>query len=317
LRFINFLLYKIKEREEKMSCTPETYAKEKITVLPPKAGSKAGNNFCTMDVKYGGKKFSFFPTKPIFGNAIAENPKKAGDYSQGFSLETPELVNLAQTASDTILQAIVDNRDHDAMPKFVKKLDSVEKIYAAKDMGVTVKTIIHRPEARDEKGKPSGKPDPTATPKLYAGWIQCGPDHKETPNKIFTRYLSARVLNEDVDRAIKAGKDKEANYVFDPLGLFKSKSNMKCLPTIGVNDVYLADGQISIRLSLSEVYIVEFATQESVARKELRLAAAKSGEKYDGPTAMPTANVDEDEDQSNINVVDISSEGTFEVKITE
>lgn len=277
------------------------------------------NEYTTIDIKYGGKEFKCITPYPgVFCNAIGEAPKNPHKLTQGFSLETPEQVKMHEEASKIIFGFIVKHRNHPNMPAFCKNMDSVEKIMSAKDLGTTVKTLIHYPEKRDDKGNGTGKPDPDATPKCYPRLIRSGVNHPETPSKIWTTYYSAAILSGKVDAMIKAGKAKEDDYKFDPLELFKRKACYKAMPCYSINDIYLAPGNIIIRCSVSEVYIIKFEEKESQARKELRGQLAMAGIEIEGPGALPEAPEDGEEPKNTVEV-DPPSGGDegFTVTVTE
>lgn len=303
-----------------MSVLPKDFNLELLTAGEPEKHS-GKDEYTTIGVKYAGKKFKVIVPHPgIFCNSLSEAPKNPHKLTQGISLETPELVNMHKAASDKLLQMVVDAAQHPNMPKFCKNFKSVQDILQARKFGTTVKTMIHYPEKRDAKGNGTGEPDPEATPKCYLSLIRSAADHKETPSKIWTNYYSAAMLNAKTSAAIKAGQLKESDFVFDPLDLKKKGVAMKAMPCYEVTDIYIADGNIVVRMGLSEVYILKFETKESQARKELRGQIALAGIEIEGPGAIP----DEEEttdgppvESMKVESPQNSNEKEFVVNITE
>jgi len=124
------------------------------------------------------------------------------------------------------------------------------------------------------------------TPKSYPKLIQSGPNH-ETPNKIYTKYYSAQVLNPKIREQIKQGKKKNDDFSIDPLRL--TTTAVKFLPTILVTDIFLSDGKIIIRHSISEAFVTSFESKES---ESLKLLSAQ-GITYDGPDLTMDTNQDQ------------------------
>lgn len=261
----------------------------KINVEEPKAGSSNGNDFVTLNIKYGGGNFNFFEKNPVKLTKINENPKKKDGLSQGVVLETEALKNLAVNGSRIILEGVVKHRNHPLMPAFVKTFDSVDKIMQAKTFGLKVKTLIHYPETKGADGKSTGQPDPEAQPLMYGKLIQSGPTHAKSPNTVFTKYWSAGILDAANDAMIKARRMKEDDFKFDPRKVYASQSAMKGMVGISVSDVYIAQGNLIIRVAISEVYITEWVTNESQTKKGLTEHIKKSGIKVEGPMALPDA----------------------------
>jgi hypothetical protein len=267
--------------------TPEQFDGTKINVEEPKAGSSGGNDFVTLNIKYGGGNFNYYNPSAVKLTKINENPKKKDGLSQGVVLETEALRKMSIEASRVILEGVVKHRNHPLMPGFCKNFDSVEKIMQAKAFGLKVKTLIHYPEIKGPDGKATGQPDPEALPLSYGKLIQSGPNHPKHPNTIFTKYWSAGILDAGNDAMIKAGKIKEDAFKFDARKIFASQSAMKGMPGVTVSDVYIAQGNLIIRVAISEVYITEWVTNESQTKKGLMEEIKKSGVKMDGPMSLP------------------------------
>ncbi len=269
--------------------TPETFDGTKLALEEPKAGQANGNDFVTLNIKYGGGMFNFFEKTPVKLTKIKENPKKKDGLSQGVVLETESFRNMCINASRIILEKIVEQRNHPLMPPFVKNFDSIEKIMQAKAYGLKVKTLIHFPEKKDVTGKSTGQPDPDALPLIYGKLIQSGPNHPKHPNTVFTKYWSAGILDATNDALIKARRLKEEDFKFDARKVFATGSGMRGMPSITVSDVYIAQGNIIVRVAISEVYITEWVTGESPVKKNLMEEFKKTGVKVEGPMALPDA----------------------------
>jgi len=277
------------------SFTPENFDATRLTVDEPKHGNKAGNDFITMSIKYGGGQFNFFENHPVTMTRISENPKKKDGLSQGVRLENEAFKKLAIDASRIILEAVVTYRNHPVIAQyapFVKNFDSVEKIMQAKAFGLKVKTLVHFVEKKDNAGKGTGQADTEIAPLMYGKLIQSGPnpsDPKTAPNTIFTKHWSAGILDPTNDALIKARRAKEEDFKFDPRKVFASQSGMKGMPGVNVGDVYIAQGNLIIRTSITEVFITEWVTGESMVKKGLMEEIKKSGIKVEGPMALPDA----------------------------
>lgn len=269
-----------------MSVTPETFNPELVTVCKP-VKHTGDNEYCTLSILYGGRKIkNLMPWPGVYCNPIGSAPKNPHKLTQGISHDTPESVKMAEEATLKIWEGFLQHCSHEDMPKFCRNMKTVEQIYQARDLGVNVKGILHYPEKRDEKGNPTGERDPEATPKCYARLIRSGPNHPENPGKIWTRYYSASILDAEVAARIKEGSAQESDYTFDALDLMKKKLGMKAMVEYSPSDIYVAAGNIIIRTSLNEVYVVGFEKPESQAKKALKSMIAESGIKIEGPSMV-------------------------------
>lgn len=285
--FITAIETKPYKQPDTMSVQPDTFNVSHLTGSEP-VKHTGKDEYTTIPIKYGGNRLRvLIPYPGVFCNAIGESPKNPHKLTQGFSLETPQMVKMHEDATKALFELVVKYRDHPNMPKFCKNFRSVDAIMQAKKFGTTVKGLIHRPEKRDGNGQSTGEEDPDATPKCYVSLMRSSANHPETPSKIWTRYYSAKLLDPAIDAQIKSGILKEESFSFNPLDLLKRKTAMKAMPCYDVSDIYIADGNIVIRCAMSEVYIVKFETQESPARKELRSQVAKAGVTIDGPGELP------------------------------
>lgn len=274
----------------RMSITPGEYDKTKLAISKPEKHINEGTENCTLTIKYAGKDFQYYVPDACVGTPLSENPKKPGQLTQGWNVDTPAWRAMLEDVSRQCLQAVVDNRMADGMPKFIRGMDSIEKIMTAKTMGIHVKTVIHFPEKQDSQGHPTGVIDPDATPKAYVRMIQNGKNPKKgVPNQVWTNFRSALVLRPDIAEKIAKGIEKDEKYSFDAWKMHKAQQAMKGMPSITISDIYVADGNIIIRQSLSECFITEFTTKESQARKNLRSDIVRNGREITGPTMLPDA----------------------------
>lgn len=317
-----------------MSITPQQFDENKLSVGKPVPGEEGGTKFATLPILYDGKPFKFFLTDAVNMTRLSENPQKPGQLqlSQGIVLENETLKKMFVQATRKIFEGLIEHRNDSNMPAFMRNMMKVDDIMQAKKFGTKVKGLVHFPELKDAGGKPNGVIDETANPVFYAKMIQSGaaPKKKDTkPNEIFTKFWSAAILNPENDYLIKKGKVKESSFEFKALDIFKSKSAMKGIPSGAVNDIYVAAGTITIRSSISEVYITEFVSGESEVKKNLRTHLIKEGRaNISGPTALPNAEPDDVDETVNtddgpmpsgadVKEVGFGSDGGFTVKVSQ
>ncbi len=267
-----------------MAFRPENFVGAKVTVGVP-VKNTGDFDYSLMTVTYdGGKKPTFFFVDEVAGTRISENALKPGQLSQGFHLEKPDQVKLCSDFDDILLQAVFDNKDHADMPSWVGDCSTKEEIIKN---AVKYKPLLHRPKKKDAKGKPTREIDETVEPMLYGSMIQCGPKHKDTPNKVYTKYFDNRILSPENTQKIKEGRLEEASFKFEAVDLWKAKTAMKAKPTIVVGEIHIDDKRnLKFRRSITEVYVVSFQVGESQARKGMREESAKRGDTFDGPALI-------------------------------
>jgi hypothetical protein len=235
-----------------------------------------------LNIGYGTGKFSFFSLETVTGTKISENAKKPGQLTQGFHLETKEQIAMLEAADLEILEGVLKHRNDKNMPEYIRDCSTVDELLKVLKYK-KYKSLLYRPKKKGADGKPTKEVDLTIEPLIYGNMIQCGPNHKDTPNKILTKYLDIKILSKAVRDAIKAGTAKESDFTFEAVDLFKRKLAMKCRWTISAGDVFISDSVFKIRRSIQEVYVVSFEQPESQARKEMVAAAEAAGEKFDAP----------------------------------
>lgn len=264
-----------------MSCHSKTFQGPLVTVAAPVKAS-GEHDYITLNVGYGTGKFAPFSLDTVTGTRISENAKKPGQLTQGFHLETKEQVAMFETADREILEGVLKHRADKNMPEYIRDCENVDELLKVLKYK-KYKPLLYRPKKKGADGKPTKEVDMTIEPLIYANMIQCGANHKDTPNKVLTKYSDIKVLSKAVRDAIKAGAVKESDYNFEAVDLFKRKLAMKCRWSLVVGDVFISESIFKIRRSAQEVFVVSFEQPESLARKEMSAAAEQMGEKFDAP----------------------------------
>jgi hypothetical protein len=264
-----------------MSFHSKTFQRGSTTVAAPVKAS-GEHDYITLNIGYGTGKFSAFSLDTVTGTKISENAKKPGQLTQGFHLETKEQVAMFEAADREILELVLKHRNDKNMPEYVRDCETVDELLKVLRFK-KYKPLLYRPKKKGADGKPTKEVDMSIEPLIYANMIQCGPNHKDTPNKVLTKYLDIKILSKAVRDAIKAGAAKEDDFRFEAVDLFKRKLAMKCRWTISVGDVFISDSVFKIRRSAQEVYVVSFEQPESQARKEMVAAAEAAGETFSAP----------------------------------
>lgn len=275
----------------------ETFDVSQITVGAP-IKSTDSNKYWTFPIKYCGAGFGIMENETCNATKVKDDPqRKPGMLTQGFHVSNPKTRAIAEQAENAIFEGLLKHTGADKdFPSFFSTAEKVEDFKAAAKF-IKLKGILHRPCGKDKSGKPTKIPDPTVNPLIYGKLIQCGDKHPETPFKVFSKYYDVRVLTPQVRAAIKEGTDKEENYLIPAQELWKKKVAFTCKWSLIVADVYLCDTILKIRKSVTEVWIVSFATAETVATKNMADIIAKTGEQFEGPKlVIPSAVVEDDSD---------------------
>lgn len=293
-----------------MSIQPSEYVPSKLGFSEPQK-AEGTHDYTTIKFTYNGRKLDFFlPGKTdapgVKASQIKENPKKPGSLTQGIFIEDDEdLLKMAMDIEEQAFNTVIKNKEHKAMPANLAKFKDVQQL---KELFPSIKGIVHYPKKKDAQGKTTGVNDPSAKPMIYYGLMRAnlaGPKKGE----IFTKYISAQILDPDIEAAVKRGERKESDFLFPVItnpktkqrGLYESKTGMRIIPTVMVGDIYIAADKIKIRLTLSDAYVVGFISGEPESRSKAKAAMAASGIRMSEPLQMPNAPEEEDEtDEANV-----------------
>lgn len=257
------------------------YKRDLISVAAPVLSS-GEHTFLTCKISCGSDNLTLFNLESTTGTRITENSKKPGQLTQGFHLENKNDVNMISDIDRILLEQLFKQKDAKGMPEYISSASSVDELIRSLRF-IKFKGLLHRPKKKGADGKPTKEVDMNITPLIYGNMIQCGPKHAETPNKVFTKYLDAKVLSKEVRDAIKAGAAKEEDFKISAESIFKKKVSMKCLWNITIGDWFISDSVLKIRRSINEVYIVSFEQGESKTRKQMSEELETRGVKFDGP----------------------------------
>jgi hypothetical protein len=264
-----------------MAFHSKIYKRDAVTVGAP-VQSTGEHSFLTCKVSYGTDNLTMFNLEPCTGTRITENSKKPGQLTQGFHLESKEDSAAILDIDRKILEELLKHKGAKGMPEYISSAENVDELLRSTRF-IKFKPLLHRPKKKGADGKPTKEPDMSINPLVYGNMIQCGPKHPETPNKVFTKYLDAKVLNKSVRDAIKAGSAKEDDFRIHAEDIFKKKVAMKCLWNISVGDVFISDSVLKIRRSINEVYVISFEQGESKARKAMSEELESRGTQFEGP----------------------------------
>jgi hypothetical protein len=288
-----------------MSLKPSEYDPSKLSIGEPQKTDRDDQSI--LPITYVGRKLTWYlPSKPE-GTPIKENPLKPGALTQGFRLNDPAMVKMGDDIGKQVIDKIIEYRNHKDMPKGLDRYTTAEQLLS---FFAKVKLVIHHPKIKDQKtGKSTKDIDPKADPFIYGSLIR---KNLSNGGEIFTKYVSASILNPSVEQAIKAGRDNEAKYLYPVVtdkqgrpGLFERRCGMICVPTFTIGDVFVASDKITIRVSLSEVYVFEFKSSESLTLKNMRAefgsaelagpempdapAPSEGDDEHEGAPAQPAA----------------------------
>lgn len=213
-------------------------------------------------------------------------------------------------------ETVVQHREADCMPDSLAGYDSVELL---KKFLPYTKGLVFPVMKRDAAGKIlKGQVDETVAPRSYLDLIQ-GKDKKTGEHTIYTKFLSAQVLNPEIAEKIASGALPESKFRISPEKL--KNVSFEGLIEVGVDNIFVKSDTVKIRSSLQTVWITKFVTRESEGSKNVRAKIAASGVTFDGPGEIPDAEEESQEpsgdEDAEVQEVQIStdSEGTFEVKV--
>lgn len=281
-----------------MSIQPNEYQSTKLGFAEP-TKAEGSFDYATIKFTYSGKKFDLFlpgtPDAPgVKATKIGEDPKKPGKLTQGvFTDGNVDLLKMGLDIENQALDAIIKYKDHKSMPPNIAKFKDVQQL---KDLFPSIKGVVHHPKVKDAQGKPTNVVDPSASPMIYYSLMRASLTG-DKKGEIFTKYYSARMLDQDIDAAIKRGERKTSDFLFPVLtnpktkqqGLFESKSGMRMIPTIMVGDIYISADKIKIRLTISDAYILGFVSGEPESRAKAAQVIAAAGIKMTEDLVMPSA----------------------------
>jgi hypothetical protein len=327
----------LKQLNKRMSTEIATGGNFDVTniVVGAPVKSTDSNKYHSFPIRYKAGQFGVMETQTVMATRLKDDKeKKPNILSQGFHLENKATKDLLEAADEAIWAGLLKHKGADPdLPNFLKDAESVADLKAAGKF-IKMRGLVHYPKAKDAKGNMTKEIDPKITPLVYGKLIQCGAKHKDTPFKVFSKYYDAAILNSTVKRAIKEGTDKVENYLIKAEDLWKKNLAFKAKWCMVVGDVYVSDTVLKIRRSITEVWVVSFVANETVASKAMAAAMETTGETFAAvrltiPEAQKVGDNDSDGEghdgppddvvQNNIKptVIKSSEGGKFDVKINE